>query len=173
MRDFDSAFKVVRFYDPAIVEHNPDEVVVKYLKERDFDTLTIPPEAAPVIFNCKLLTRAQRRLVANQANDHSKRELAFRFGVQLIENLPTDTGPRTVEPARKRKGAAISDETMDELDLRDDDEQEIGHVIQVMSFLPRDVPQSLPALDSSAHAYGVVASRLAERRVTSADETAS
>ena len=156
-------FKVCRCYDPEIIAHNPDEAVIKYMAERDFDSLHIPPEAAPVIFTCRLLTRAQMRLVRSQTNDANAYELSFRFGVLEVANLPSPSGPRTVEPARSRPGEPITDDGLDSLGLGQNAEQEIGMVIRTRSFLDPDVPLSCLQLASSVHAYSVVAVRHAAR----------
>lgn len=157
-------FDCVRWYDPEIVRHNANEVVGRYSTGRDMATLEIPPESSPVIFTCRVLTRTQRRMVRNQSGDAAQFDLAFRFGVQSIRNLPTPTGPRTVQPSRSRPGEPITDDGMDALGLSEDDEQEIGMVIRTRSFLGRGVPLSCPQLASSLHAFSVVAVHHAELR---------
>jgi len=150
-------FDVVRWYDPEIVPHNTAQVLSKYSAERDISTLAIPPEAVPVIFTCRLLSRAQRRMVRSQPGDENQYDMAFRFGVVSVANLPGPTGPRVVMPARARPDEPITDDTMDSLGLSEHDEREIGMVIREKSFLGLGVPLSCRQLDSSLHAYSVVA----------------
>lgn len=163
MSDFET-FEVLRWYDPELIPHNTTQVLSKYGHSLDLETLTIPPEAKPIIFVCRLLTRQQRRMVRSQPGDSNQFDMAFRFGVMQIKDLPTETGPRTVTPARAQPYEPITDDTMDQLGLSEDDEQEIGMVIRTKSFLGRGVPLSCPQLDSSLHAYSVVAVRHAEQK---------
>lgn len=163
MSDSDT-FKVCRWYDSAIIPHNTAKVLGKYSTERDIETLTIPPEAQPIIFVCRDLTRGQRRMVRGQPGDDGQYDMAFRFGVVEIQNLPTPQGPRTVRPARARPDEPLDDDAMDALGLSEDDEQEIGMVIKSRSFLGRGVPLSCPQLDSSLHAYCVVGVQYAEQK---------
>lgn len=163
MSDFET-FEVVRWYDPSLVAHNSGDELGKYCAERDMSVLHIPPEAAPVVFVCRLLTRKQRRMVRSQPGEANQYDMAFRFGVQEIKNCPTPTGPRTVQPARARPDEPITDDTMDSLGLGERAEQEIGSVIWSKSELDPDVPLSCPQLASSLLAYSVVAVRHAEQK---------
>jgi hypothetical protein len=161
--------------DPERVDGNGiAEINVTWKGRRDGDqdvgtgaALTIPPEAAPIVFTCRPLTRAQRRLVRAQANIESEYELAFRFGVVQVRNLPSVGGGgvlRVEAPTRSRPGDPITEDGMDSLGLADDDEQEIGMVIRTKSFLALGVPLSCPQLASSVRAYSVVVVRHAERK---------
>lgn len=173
MSDFDT-FDVVRWYDPELIPHNTAKVLGKYSADRDLEMLTIPPEATPIVFTCRLLTRSQRRMVRSQPGDGNQFDMAFRFGVLSIANMPTENGPRTVQPPRGNPDEPITDDAMDTLDLSENDEQEIGMVIRTKSFLGRGVQLSCPQLDSSLHAYCVEAARHAEQKrdsVTNTDES--
>ena len=167
----DDLFKVVRFYDADLVAHVPEKALLEYMDRRDFDELEkhIPPEAQPMVFTCRQLTRSMRRLVRRQPSEADQNDLAFRLGVMQISNMPD--GPAVVVPRRVREESGLTDDAMDELGLGDDDEQEIGAVIRRKAFLARGARLSCPLLDSSALAYGVAVQSLAEQKMASSTPT--
>lgn len=151
-----TTFETVRMYDPEVVSRVSPEVAGKFAVERDVAVLKLPPEAKPVIFRCRTLTRSQRRIVQEQSSDERKYELAFRFGVLEIRNLPGPNGPHTWAPSRQKPDAAIEDEAIDATGLGDTDLWEIGSVVYARSFLALGTPLRCPQLPSSLHAWTAV-----------------
>lgn len=150
-------FDVVRYYDPEVERHCDIGEVMDYRHHRDLDKLGLPAEAKPIVFRCRLLSRDQRRMVDALQNDAQRYELAFRFGVVSLSNLPREGGMETVAPPRNKAKEALSDDALDALGLGDTDLKEIGSVIVAKSFLALGVPLWCPALDSSEHAWLSVA----------------
>lgn len=165
-------FDVIRCYDAEVAKYKTGEESGDYAMHRDLAKLALPPEAKPVKFACRVLSRKQRRLVQDQPTLGRRYELAFALGVMSIENLPDANGtPRTLTLTRERPDAALSDDTLDATGLGDHDLQEIGSVIYERSFLALGTPLSCPLLDSSARAWGAQVSRLAEQRTGSSTQT--
>ncbi len=167
----DDTFDVIRWYDSAIIAHNTAQVLGKYSHERDIGTLTIPSEATPIVFTCRPLDRSQRRMVRRQPSEPDQNDTAFRLGVVKITNPPGSSGARVLIPARARPGEPLDDDVMDSLGLSEDDEQEIGSVIRIKSFLAHGVPLSCPQLDSSLRAFLAGGVLLAEQKRASQTQT--
>jgi hypothetical protein len=121
---------------------------------RDLKRLALPPEARPMTFRCRALTRKQRRAVQDQPTAERKYELAFGYGAILVTNYPDATGAlTTLTFARDRPDAILSDDVLDASGLGDEDLWEIGSVIYHRSFLAHGTPLSCPLLPSSARAW--------------------
>lgn len=156
-------FDVVRYYDPEVERHADIGKTMDYRHHRDLEQLGLPEDAKPVVFRCKLLSRDQRRMVDALQHDGQRYELAFRFGLVSVANLPRPDGTlETVAPPRSKAKEPLSDDALDALGLGDDDLKEIGSVIVAKSFLALGVPLWCPVLDSSERAWLAVA---ASRRV--------
>ncbi len=165
-------FEAVRWYDPEIARYVDGATAGRYCVERDMAILDLPAEAEPIVFTCRLLSRAQRRIVQAQATAERQYEVAFRFGVTAIRNLPGPSGiRREVTLSRGKDDEALDDKAIDATGLSDDDLTEIGSVIHARSFLPLGTPLSCPQLPSSLHAWAAVRSRYVEQSTGS--ETAS
>lgn len=151
-------FQCVRWYDPEIARHVDGESAGQYCVNRDMDALRalLPAEAVPLIFHCKRLTRSQRRTVQAQGSDERRYEVAFRYGVLSIQNMPAPSGPRTVELSRTKPDEALDDKAIDATGLSDPDLWEIGSVVYAHSFLPLGTPPSCPQLPSSLRAWAAV-----------------
>lgn len=155
-------FDVVRFYDPELVGRIPGGELGKYAVHRDISQLDLG-DAKPVIFKCRALTRDQRRQVREQSSDDRRYELAFRFGVLAVKNLPGPSGPRDLNMSRARPSDALDDAAIDATGLGDVDIAEVGSAVMARSFLALGAPPTAPVLDSSRRAYGGVVSLLAEQ----------
>lgn len=157
-------FDVVRWYDPEVARYTDGATAGRYCVERDMAILNLPPEAQPIIFRCRLLDRAQRRVVKAQTTDDRRYEVAFRFGVLSIRNLPSPSGVlRELSFSRRKDDEALDDKAIDDTGLSDDDLSEIGSVIVARSFLPLGTPLSCPQLPSSLLAWAAVRSRFVEQ----------
>lgn len=144
-------FDVVRPYDPVVVEHNHDRPIqlAEYATFREMPLLALPPDAKPLVFRCKVLTRDQRRAVRELASRESKNELAFRFALLSVRNaqvLLPDGKPTghmtTITAARARPNDALTEATLDELErhgIGDADIDDIGSAVVARSFLAQSV----------------------------------
>lgn len=168
-----TTFECVRWYDPEIARHVGGKVSGEYAVSRDMDELRkhLPPEAVPLVFRCKRLTRSQRRTVQAAGSDERRYETAFRFGVLSIANMPSPNGPRTVELSRTKDEEALDDKAIDATGLADSDLWEIGSVIYSLSFLPLGTPLSCPQLPSSLRAWAAARIQSAEQNQDSPTDT--
>lgn len=165
-------FDVVRMYDAEVKAHVAPEVAGDYGVHRDLKRLGLPPEARPLVFHCRVLTRNQRRTVQSQASVERRYELAFCYGAISIDNFPdANKTPRTLVLARDRPDAPINDSTLDTTGLGDEDLWEIGSVIYHRSFLAHGTPLSCPLLPSSARAWAAQVSPRAELSMGSSTQT--
>lgn len=167
-------FDVVRPYDPEVIEHCEPVTIARYAIDRDIETLGLPPSARPVIFRCRVLTRDQRRRVRELSSDHLQRELAFRYGVSEIRNLPR-AGQMAdhVLVNRKAPDAAIDDATLDGLGVGDTDVEDIGAAILGRSFLALGLRPECAVPASSQRACETAFFRHAERKSASDSDKSS
>lgn len=162
-----TTFDLVRFYDPEIVAHNDAAACGRYSIERDMSVLRIPEDAKPIVFRCSALTRDQRRSASALSSEERRYDLAFRFGVQEIINLPDGKGgvrPAPFTHNRSKAYAPLDDRWLDTAGLGDRDVQEIGSAIWGLSFLALGVPPRCVQLDSSLVAYAAAERLCAERK---------
>lgn len=161
-----TVFDVVRFYDPEIVAHNDASTCGRYSVERDISILTIPDEAKPIKFHCRALSRDQRNAVSELTSDRRRYDLAFRYGVLEVHNLPGVDGQTRppLEHDRPKPNAALSNAWVDATGLGDLDIAEIGSAIYGLSFLALGVPPRCAQLDSSLLAFGAAERLSAERK---------
>lgn len=174
--DTSDSFRVVRWFDPEVARHCDINDIVRYRETRDLEDLSLPPNAKPIVFTCRLLTRAQRRHVKSMQDGYLRHEAAFAYGVTSIAGLPRGNGKvEDVTPHRHGRHEPIPDDELDRLELGDDDIEDIGLVILTKSTLGKGVPLRCPVLDSSRHAWLAVAtSHRAEQSTdneTPADES--
>lgn len=157
-------FEVVRFYDPEVVAHNEASTCGRYSIERDLSLLDIPPDAKPIRFFCKALSRDQRNACGELQSERRRYDLAFRYGVNEIHNLP-DANGNIRQPwvqNRRKAHAALDYAWIDATGLGDADIMEIGSAIWGLSFLALGAPPRCVQLDSSLLVFGAVERRLAE-----------
>ena len=165
-------FDVVRMYDTEVKAHKSPEESGSYAMHRDLKRFALPPEAKPMTFRCRVLTRKQRRTVKEQATPERQYELAFCYGAISIANMPDADGVlRTLTLGRDRPDAPISDEGLDATGLGDEDLWEIGSVIFHRSFLAHGTPLSCPLLPSSARAWAAQVSPRVEQSTDSSTQT--
>lgn len=145
---------VVRMYDAEVKRYASPGDAGDYGMHRDLKRLGLPPEAKPMVFRCRLLTRKQRRAVQDQPTAERRYELAFGYGAISISNFPDRDGNLSILTlSRERPDAALSDDVLDASGLGDEDLWEIGSVIYHRSFLAHGTPLSCPLLPSSARAW--------------------
>lgn len=160
-------FNAYRIYDPAIVAVNDMSALGTYAVDRDETKIVIPTDPAPIMFRCRPLTRTQRRLVQSQSSDENRREMAFRYGLIAIENLPGPNGPRSWSASRAKDGDPLTDGAIESTGLGDRDLWEIGSVIYERSFLALGAEPSYLLLGSSLHVLGAMAARFHRAEQTS------
>lgn len=167
-------FDVVRQYDSEIVKHCTPEKIGRYSVLRDTSILELPPEAKPMLFKCKALSRDQRRHIKEIESDSVRREMCFRYGVLSVHQIPSKTGgpASSWSPNREQPLAMLSDESLDALealDIGDLDIEEVGAAIEARSFLAQGVRPSCQVLPSSQRAYASQVASLAEQKGPSED----
>lgn len=164
--DEPTVVEIVRFYDPEIVAHNDSTICGRYSVERDLEILSIPDDAKPIRFRCRLLSRDQRRAVSEIGSDARRYDLAFRYGVLEIYNLPDANGgvrgPWLHNRSKPRQ--PLDDTWLDATGLGDADVAEIGSAIWGLSFLATGVPPRCEQLDSSLRAFGAAERLCVERK---------
>lgn len=165
-------FETYRFYDPEIVRWVDGEIAGQYATERDASILNLPPEAKPVVFKCRLLSRPQRNRINEVSAPKTQLMMAFRYGLVEIRDIPRDDGTTfSWTPRRSKEAGQIDDKAIDELDdmgFGDTDLWEIGGVVVAQSFLAKGAPVYCPQLPSSQLAWVAVCSRfLAEQKTGS------
>lgn len=137
-----TTFEVVRPYDVEVTDRVDATTLAEYSAYRDMDILDLPEEAQPIIFTCRALTRNERRKVRGFSMAEDTNELAFRYGLIDVRNIPGKNGRMEhVVPERKGK-QPHSDDTLDalaRLDIGDDDINDIGSAIYGLSFLAHGV----------------------------------
>lgn len=162
------SFEVVRPYDPEVIEHlSGDEegkALARYELERDIDLLSLPPEARPIRFVCRHLTRRQRRRCKEFPNgSYAQCELAFRYGLIRVTDVPTDTGLQAVTPHRADRLDALDDTELDGLGIEDDDIHDVGAAIYGRSVLKKGLPPRCAVPASSLDGVREALYRRAER----------
>ena len=166
-----TTFEVVRPYDLEVVKHVEPSALAEYSVKRDLEALALPPEAKPIVFRCRVLSRDQRRLVREHGSEARQRELAFRFGLVEVRNLPRPDGStESVAPPRAKAHDMLTDEALDALRVGEDDISDVGGVVLARSFLGLGTPLRCPVLDSSQRACIAAISHHAEQK--KASETA-
>jgi len=170
----DLSFDVVCIFDAEVVEHVDDGAVIgRYALERDLSILALPPEARPITYRCRVLTRDQRRRIRD-LGESSQNELAFRYGVITVSNLPRHDG-ETVESvtiARRKAGDPCTDADLDALGISDAEIAEVGSVVRHRSFLGPRRLLKYPVLDSSQLALDAEAYHRAARLKDTSTRTA-
>lgn len=157
-------FDVVLPYDPEVVKHANELDIARYAVRREIEVLALPSEAKPIVFRCRVLSRDQRRQVRELGSVHRQRELAFRYGVVEIRNLPRHGGiTESLLLSRKRSGDPLEDADLDALHVGDHDIEDVGAAILARSFLAHGVPPECVVPDSSRHAVLAVLFRHAEQ----------
>lgn len=150
-------FETYRFYDEEIASRVDPATAGQYAEERDASKLGLPAEARPVLFRCRVLSRTQRNRLSDVANETTKLQMAFRFGLLEIRNIPTANGELTSwVPQRAKEDGQIDDAALDALEdlgFGDVDIWEIGSVVVAHSFLARGAPAYSPQLRSSQLAW--------------------
>lgn len=152
-------YKTFRSYDPAFVDLVDPPVIGEYALHRDPAVLALPDDCQPTVFHYRLLTRAQRKRIGGMQTQEDRYELAFRFGVMLIDFPPgADPRGRTLDftMARQRPDAPLEDAAIDNARLSDVDLWEIGAVVYHHSTMALGTPLRVPQLGSSLHAWAAV-----------------
>ncbi len=167
----DTEFEVIRSYDPEIRHRVPAEAAGRYAVTRDLAELELPPEAKPVRFRCRALTRSQRDVIRTVSDEATRHILCFRFGVLEIRNLPNGSGLRTWAPSRAKPDAPLDDAALDATGLGDVDLIDIGAAIEGLSFLALGVRPACQQPRSSRRAWGAQVASLSRAEPKSETET--
>lgn len=167
-------FDVVRVYDDAIDVLKCD--LGKYMATRDVSSLAYLDGVLPVIYRCRVLTRAEWRHIHSLSHDADKYEHAFRCCVMSVDNLhwPDGTQRTWVRPDDgSGKPKPIPDDIVDAY-FSEADIQEVGHVVWARSFFGKRQQQFYLLLDTSQYALRARAFHRAERTLaSSSSETSS
>lgn len=167
-------FTVVRHYDPEVLRHKSIGEATDYQINRDLEKLALPSEARPITFKCRSMTRRERRDARRLTVPEDRYEMAFRFGVLEVSNLPGEDGTLRNPTIVRKDGEPLSDENLDALGLGDIDVYDIGSVIWAHSFLGKGMPLTCERLPTSREAcIAWVAHHAAQREASSMTEVES